>query len=263
MRIERKQHIGRTITGCPTDENNSAYIESINETKANLGDWELQSSNSYKVPPEKQVNFKRKLQEMICSWKSNFDTRKAFNSKVGSLQRERFHLVQEIERKKRRMQKIQRLLQGRDQRDILISSEPIIGPQVLLGILPQIALDAKQELSRCSIVLPQIIDKSNASILNIKELSDFESDETMELKALLQFEIQKLSKEIEEMAVQFDQSLYKLSKDRFLLLLETKTDEIYLTNMFYELDLLRSFEETDKNLRGKLDDYKKDKLEVS
>ena len=112
-------------------------------------------------------------------------------------------------------------------------------------------------------MLPQIQDISTSVPLDTKALSEIELNEMIERKILLQFEKLKLSTDIKDTVLNFDNLVYKLRRERFGLVLESKAGDIHLMNMFRELELLQLFEETDKNLKGRLDDHVQEKIKVS
>jgi hypothetical protein len=260
--MNRKEAIETKITQSPTGEDDPVYVKALEEAKANLGDWELKSSNSYKVPMEKQVNLQRKLKEMIDCGESIYISIDSFNSRLILLKRDRLQLVQDVKRKNARKKEIDNILGANEVKDHHTSNHnQKISSRFASN---KLQLDTRQNVSKLLTMLPQLIEIPRSLFFTGGEdLSNLEKDEILERNVSLEFERSKLSKDIEEMIKEFDETVYTLSKERFQLLLETKAGEINLYNMFCELELLQSFEKTDKDLRGKLDECINDKIEVS
>ncbi len=257
MRINRKKAIESKICQCPTAGNDESYTRVIEEARDNLGDWKLQSSTSYKVPLDRQVNLRKKLEEMIFFTESIYKKKTSFNSKLLLLQKERLQLLIEIEKKKNRIKEIKCNLGNSDSRGLMRH----IDNQQVLGKLPSVE-STSYGIHEIYKVLPQVQDIPSSVPIDVKALSEIELNEMNERKILLKFELLTLSADIKRMVSNFDDSVYKLRRERFQLVLESKAGEIQLAKMFLELELLKMFEETDEILRGKLDDHEQEKLQV-
>ena len=248
MRMKRKQEIEKKMNECPTKEDDSSSKE---EEEKEFGEWKLKSSNSYKVPFGRKVNLKSKLNEMICCQEHIFNTKKSFNSKLLSLEAEKNRLEQIIKSKRDRVKEIQSILDSNDPNGL---RAPICDQTI--------SVEGNNETYRLTSLLPQIKELPYIMTDSSMNLSKLEEDEMKERKILMKFEIEKLSKEIDESIANFDESVYKLKRERFHILLDTKICEMNLKTMFSELELLQQFEENDKMLRNKLNGLNMEKIEV-
>ncbi len=256
MRMNRKLAIKKKLNECPED-NPASNMLNDNESGGNeSGDWKLKSSKSFQVPPEKQVNIKGKVADMIKCQEVIFQTKKSFNSKLLSLKREKEILIQDLEGKNSRAQKIESFLQSNENKSLL---RHISDQKAAIGITTPEGTIEKYSLES---LFPQTVEISPSSIPGKYHLSKLEIDEIEGRKTAILFEREKLSRDIHDLVSNFDESVYKLSKERFRILSETKILEFNLFNMFHEIQLLQQFEDTDNSLKEKMDDLNREKDEV-
>lgn len=255
MRMNRKLAIKKKMYECPEDNPASNMTIDDESGENELGDWKLKSSKSFQVPPEKQVNIKGKGADMIKCQEAIFNTKKTFNSKLLSLKREKEILIQDLESKNSRVQKIESILESNENKSLLrhISDQKAAIEITTEGTIEKYSLES---------LFPQTIETSPSSILGEYHLSKLEMDEIEGRKTVILFEREKLSRDIHDMVSNFDESVYNLSRERFRILLETKILEFNLFNMFHEIQLLQQFEDTDKSLKEKMDELNREKDEV-
>lgn len=261
MRMKRKHAIEKKIEECPyKDDGPSKSMKEISQD-GGLGTWKLKSSNSFKVPLERPMNLKTKLNDMICCEAYIFKIKKSFNMKLFSLQQEKDILEHEIATKNNRVTEIQHILGNDDVVNLISSNNEDLLSSISLSSNEDEKNKASREIYELSSLLPQIFNHST-SALNRQHLSKLEIDEIEERKTLIEFESKKLTQDIKDMVASFDESIFMLKKERFSILLETKICEINLFTMFHELELLQQFEDTDKLLKEKLDYQNREKTKV-
>jgi len=257
MRMKRKAAIERKMKECPSDFTSTQTIENNEEER--LDNCALKSSNTYNVTFERQINMKSKLSDMICCEERIFGAKKAFNSKLLTLENKKELIEQNIKTNEDRAKEIQLILDKNDHIEILKS---VYDEELSLDVTSKQNQNGKEEKYPLLSLFPRLKYSPKSSNTTSEPLSKLEYDEIQERKASMLSEVKKLHRDINGMISEFDGSVYVLAKERFQILLETKILETKLFTMFQELELLQEFEGADEDLKNEMEITKRDKLEV-
>lgn len=197
--------------------------------------------DDFGVPMKAQMNVEDKITDILICEESIYDSKKTFNAKVKRLYMKRLSILEDDNDRNLRVKEIQSEL------DTMLSP---------LCYKVGLQIDSTS-------VLPQLVQFFSCCIRQ-EVASRFRLDDEMKAnEILLEHEKSKLSSESSNSFESFDIEIWVTLLDYFDIIFTTKLEEVRLSNLFLELNMLLGFEDRGKELQRHLEYQHSNYIEVS